>query len=364
MNILFLNSLGKMKWGGGEKWMISAGYGLKKRGHTVTIACKKGSIIEQRSIDKGLNVFHYSIPADIAFWKGPQLKSYLKKESIDVLICCQNKDVKVGAKAAKEVGLKAIFARQGIQNLQNKKKYIRPFTEYIDGIITNTTSIKAKYESFGWFPENFIHVIYNGVDIPDNIAHLDLHKMLNLPPESKTVLSAGRLNYQKGFDQLIDVAIRAKEENLNWHFIIAGEGKLKNELKNTAKRNGVDDAIHFIGFSSQIPSLLKSADVFVLPSRYEGMPNALLEAMAMGKASVATSVNGVSELVEDGVSGFLVPSNDADQLFSKLNQLLSNESLRGEIEKNALQHVKENFTMEEMTKHLEKLFIQFLQSKQ
>ena len=73
----------------------------------------------------------------------------------------------------------------------------------------------------------------------------------------------------------------------------------------------------------------------MLPSRYEGMPNALLEAMAMGKASVATSVNGAPELVEEGVSGFLVASENVDQLFTKINELLTNESLRKSMENRA-----------------------------
>jgi len=356
MNILFLNSLGKSKWGGGEKWMISAGRGLFERGHHVTIACAKDSIIEQKSREKGLDIFYFVIPADIAYWKGTKLKAYLKRHEIDVLICCQNKDVKIGARAARQVGLKAIFARQGVQNLTNKKKYIKPFTRYIDGIITNTNSIKTTYESFGWFQKNFIHVVYNGIEIPEKIEPIDLHKTYHLPLATNTIFSAGRLNYQKGFDLLIEVALRAKKQNLNWQFIIAGEGKLKSELVHSAKQNIVDDMVHFIGFSNQILSLIKSADVFVLPSRYEGMPNALLEAMAMGKASVVTNVNGAPELIEDGISGFLVNTEDINQLYEKLHELLNNHSLRKTMEKNAISCVKNHFTMDKMIDNLEALF--------
>lgn len=356
MNILFLNSLDKAKWGGGEKWMINAGNGLAEREHRVTIACKQGSVIEQKAKESGLDIFRFSIPADIAFWKTAPLKSFLTKHETDVLICCQNKDVKIGARAARSHGINAIFARQGIQNLTNKKKYIKPFSQYIDGIITNTNSIKNIYEGFGWFPKNFNHVIYNGVKMPENITQIDLHKKYDLPLGSKIIFSSGRLDYQKGFDLLIDVAIKAKRKSLNWQIIIAGEGKLKSELNSLAAKNEVLDMIHFIGFSNEVPALLEASDIFVLPSRYEGMPNALLEAMASGKASVATNVNGAPELVEDGVSGFLVESENSNQLFEKLHELLTNDKLRKSIEYKAKSSARNNFTNEKMIDALEKLF--------
>ena len=113
--------------------------------------------------------------------------------------------------------------------------------------------------------------------------------------------------------------------------------------------------VKFIGFSNDISSLLKACDIFVLPSRYEGMPNALLEAMAMGKASIATRVNGAPELVEEGISGFLVDSENPKQIFEKLVELINNNSLRASMEENALERVMNKFTFEKMTDQLEDL---------
>lgn len=341
--------------------MVLAGKGLKSRGHHVTIACKTDSVIEQKAREAGLELVHFSISMDVAFWKIPVLKTFLRDNEIDVVICCQNKDVKIGARAARRAGVKAIFARQGVQNLSNKKKYIRPFTRYIDGIITNTTSIKNTYETFGWIPDGFIRVIYNGVEIPENVPTVNLHEHYGLPRESKVILSAGRIDYQKGFDLLIDVVQRCKSDRHDWQFIIAGEGKMKLQLVERAKNAGVDHLIHFIGFSNQVASLLKSCTVFVLPSRFEGMPNALLEAMAMGKASVASNVNGAPELIEDQISGFLVESENTSQLYEKLQILLSDQKLREEMERRAKLRVKEHFTVEKMIDNLEELFMQQIQ---
>lgn len=336
--------------------MVLAATGLSQRGHQVHIACLKDSVIEKKAKAADLNIWNYSIPADIAFWKGAPLRIFLKKNQIDVLVCCQNKDVKVGAKVARSLGTKAIFARQGVQNLSNKKRYIKPFTQYIDGIITNTQSIKRAYEQFGWVPVDFIHVIYNGVVVPDHIQEIDIHQKFNLTASSKVIFSAGRLNHQKGFDLLISVAEKAKDKGHDWQFVIAGEGKLKNELVQSAEKAGVASMVRFIGFSDQVPALLKSSDIFVLPSRYEGMPNALLEAMSIGKASVATNVNGAPELVEDGISGFLVESENVGQLFARLEHVLGDEKLRSKFEENAIARVQQSFTVEKMVDQIEKLF--------
>ena len=243
-----------------------------------------------------------------------------------------------------------------VQNLSNKKRYIKPFTTYIDGIITNTKSIKEVYEGFGWFPEKFIHVIYNGIDLPENVKPVDVKQLHGFSNESKIIFSAGRLDAQKGFDLLIEVAALAKSNHPEWKIVIAGEGKLKEELHKKSTELQVSDMAHFIGFSDQIPSLLQASDIFALPSRYEGMPNALLEAMAMGKASVATSVNGAPELVEDGISGYLVESENVTQLHDRIEQLLADDPLRETMGFAARKRVKDHFTIDRMIDQLEKLF--------
>lgn len=357
MNILFLNSLGKHKWGGGEKWMVNAGKGLLTKGHRVIVACLPGSLIEQKSKVAGLETWAFGIPVDIAIWKIPVLEKFLKTTGIDAMICCQNRDVRIGARAARRAGIKAIFARQGVQNLSNRKKYIKPFTQYIDGIITNTDSIKHTYESYGWFPGNFIHVIYNGVEFDHATETSDLRKQFQIPENAPIIFSAGRLDRQKGFDLLIEVAAMARQNKQNWHFIVAGEGKQKNSLLTQARELGVAGSFHLAGFTNKVTGMIRESDVFVLPSRYEGMPNALLEAMACGKANIATNVNGAPELVKNGVTGFLVETENPVMIYEKLCEVINDDALRQHMGVMAYRHVKENFTYDKMTNNLEKLLL-------
>ena len=128
-------------------------------------------------------------------------------------------------------------------------------------------------------------------------------------------------------------------------------------MQSLAEKKGVSDVIRFIGFTNEILSHLDASDVFVFPSRYEGMPNALLEAMSVGKASVATSVNGVPELVEDGKSGFLVESENTDQLYAKIKLLLEDHELNISMGEQAKNQVMNNFTIDKMINNLESLFV-------
>ena len=354
MKILFLNTY--KDWGGDEKWTINVGVGLKKKGHHVVISSQPGLETEKRALERGLEIFPFHIGPDIAFWKIPKFSRYLRKNKIDVVVCVQNRDVKIGALAARVAGIPTIFARQGLDTMKRQFFHKIAFTKYVDGIITNTNSIKKLYESYNWFNKDFIHVVYDGLKMPDNVMKIDLHKEFNLKPDSKVILSAGRLAEQKRFDLIIEVAAMAKSQNHNWSFIIAGIGRLEKELNKMAIDRGVDDIIKFIGFRDDVLTLMKSANLFVLPSDSEGMSNALREAMGVGLPCIATDVFGVEELFQDGKSGLMVEKGDSKAIFNAIINIFSNEELRISLSENGTKLIKESFTMERMIDEVEKLF--------
>ena len=337
--------------------MVEAAAGLSALGHHTIVGCLKDSIIEKKAIQKNVRTLKFGISSDISFLKIFKLERILRKEKIDVLVCCQNKDVKIGGRAARRAGTKAVFSRQGLQLFTNKKKYKYPFTKLIDGIITNTRSIKQIYESFGWFPNNFIHVIYNGMSLPEIDKTLKKETVFGIDPDIKVVFSAGRLSEQKGFSYLIDAAVICRNKNLNYQFFIAGSGKLEDQLKAKVRQLELDDYVHFIGFTEDLSPYYQTADVFLLPSLYEGMPNVVMESMAYGTPTIATRVNGAEELIEDGTNGFLIEPESAEQIVEKLDVFFSEAVDREKMAKRARQHIAKHFTTEVMSKKLEMLFL-------
>lgn len=361
MRILILNTF--PIWGGDEKWTINVGQGLQDRGHQITIASPPSSETEKNAVGCNLKIFPFHIGPDIALWKIPPFKKYLKVNRIDVLVCVQNRDVKIGGLAGRLARTPVIFARQGLDIMKRRFFHKIAFTKFIDGIITNTNSIKNLYDSYNWFDKDFIHVIYDGLILPDKLLRIDLHSEFDLIPDSKVIIGTGRLTEQKRFDLLVEAAVLAKKQNLNWSFIIAGSGRMETDLKKKAVDAEVDDLVKFIGFRDDVITLMNSADVFVLSSDSEGMSNALREAMAVGTACVATDVFGVEELFQNNIAGLMVKKGNSELLFDGINKVLSDETFRKSIEKTAFNRIKEDFTLNAMIDNIEKLFIQKVEKK-
>jgi len=360
MKILFVNTY--KDWGGDEKWTINIGKGLKAKGHSVVIASRPGRETESRALENDLDIFPLDIGPDIAFWKIPRIRKYIKTEGFDVVVCVQNRDIKIAALAAKLAGTKVVLARQALDAMKPQFYHRLAFTKFVDGIITNTHALKKLYMSYGWFKDDFIYPVHDGMEIHENVDNIDLRKEFDLPADSVVLVGAGRIVHQKGYDLLVEVAQMAKEKNLNWRFIIVGEGQLEDELKKMAVDRGVAEYIKFIGFRKDVLPIMKAADLFVLSSRSESMTNVLREAMSVNTACVATDVYGISELMEHEKSGYIVEPFSAQAIFDGIEYVLNNPELKKKIESNSLNRIKEGFTMERMINDIERLFFELLEA--
>jgi glycosyltransferase involved in cell wall biosynthesis len=350
MNILFLNSIGRNKFGGGEKWMVNAAKGLAERGHHVTLASRQDSRILGYAAEKGVRTAVMEIHADLSPLKTLRIARYLKNESIDVLICNLNKDVRVAGLAARLQGKTAVLARHGMLLCSNKWKHRITLTRLADGIITNSTTIRDAYRTYGWFDPSFVTVIYNGITIPEQVVPHDFSVEF---PGRTVVYSAGRLSDQKGFPHLIEAAALLKRKRNDLVFVVSGEGKLEQELKLQAARAGMKDSFLFFGFAPDIYPFLGGCDLFVLASLFEGMPNVVMEAMAMGKPVVATDVNGARELMVDGVTGLIVPPADPQAMADAIGMLADRKDLREQFGRAGHERVCSTFSMQRMLDDLE-----------
>ena len=354
MRILFLNTF--PVWGGDENWTINLAKGLQAKGHFVVVACPPASETLQRADERGIETLAFDIGPDIAFWKIPSFVNFLKKNKIEVLLCVQNRDMKIGALAGRIAGIPAILGRQGQVTIRRNFHHKLVFTKFIDGIITNTKSIKEYYKDFQWFSEDFIKVVYDGLTLPTDTRDADIHDEFDLNPSSKVIISTGRLVEQKRFDLLVEVAQMIKLKDLDWRIIIVGKGRLEAKLKNQADQLKVNEIIKFVGFRDDVLPLVKSADIFILSSDFEGMSNSLKEAMALGKACVATDVFGVSELFQEGRSGIMVKKGDPEALFNGIKKLIDNPKQKEEMEKNSSEFIKKTFSMQKMIDQIEAIF--------
>ena len=172
-----------------------------------------------------------------------------------------------------------------------------------------------------------IHTIPNPVPPPEECP-TTRHQPAGLPewladPRSK-VFAMGRLTRQKGFDVLLRAFAQCHAQNLDWCLIILGEGEERRRLEALAVELGIESAVRLPGCVPNARRVLRDADLFVLPSRYEGFPNALLEAMAYGLPVISTDCpSGPREIVRHGIDGLLIPPDDVDALSIAMRQLIA-----------------------------------------
>jgi glycosyltransferase involved in cell wall biosynthesis len=362
MNILILNSIGKKKWGGGEKWMIVASKELQTLGHNVTIGSFAGSKIEIAANAANIRFRTFSIHTDFSIIGAFQIKKYVEKEKIDIIIACQNRDVRVSGISRLLSGQKhVIISRQGINRIGNSLKYRLTFTKLCDGIITNTGSLKELYDSYGWWDSNYVKVIHNGLETtPVHNQKMDLSQWFNLDADDIVVVSSCRLAKQKNLQTLIEAAAIILKTDKDFYFAIAGEGSEREFLQQKIDDYGIGDNVKLIGFVKDISSLLNSAHIFALTSLYEGMPNSILEAMYHQLPVVASMVNGVPEIIDQATDGFLFSPKDSTKL-AELLVALKDPQLRKSVGLKAKEKIEEKFSAAVMAKNYEQHMYKLLQ---
>ena len=202
-----------------------------------------------------------------------------------------------------------------------------------------------------------ITVICNGVDVRRYEQEVDTHSVrqrLGLGTEARLIATVGTLKEQKGHCHLIDAAHEIVPQHPDWHFLLIGDGGLREGLQAQARELGLLDNIHFLGNRHDVPELLASSDLFVLPSLWEGLPMALIEAMAASKAVVATAVSGTIQVVVPNETGLLVPPGDARPLAQAIEQLLTDPMQIQVMGASGKRRVEEGFSAQrQATEHLE-----------
>jgi len=220
-----------------------------------------------------------------------------------------------------------------------------------DILMVQTQALAAKYGSSGWALQR-IRVIPNPV--PEQIRNI---QRCRTGAKKKCLLSIGRLVDQKQFTLLIKVFAVLVKGHDDWFLRIVGEGPLRTALQHEINELDISDRVELAGLSESIGRELAEADAFVLTSKYEGFPNALLEAMAVGLPCVTFDCpSGPREISMDGEAALLVPANDEDALRLALERLMSDEDLRESLGQRARVSVIERFALDKVLQRWDSLF--------
>ena len=219
-------------------------------------------------------------------------------------------------------------------------------------VVAVSDSIKNTLKGFGIL-EDRIKVIKNGIEISDytqiSIENTRLlKKQMGIKEDSLIAINVARLAKQKAQWNIIKVAKILKIENIKVKFFIVGEGPLKNYLQKMIDDLVLNDYVHLLGFRNDIHQLLQIADIFLLPSIDEGMPMALLEAVASKVAVIVTPVGDIPKLIQDGTSGVVVKVDDLKDLHRGMRHITSSEAVRQNMSKNAFVQLCKEYSAKNM----------------
>jgi glycosyltransferase involved in cell wall biosynthesis len=357
LRILFVNSI--QMFGGGEVWMLRTLGLLAQRGHRVWLLCRPGTKLAAEATRQGIAVETMRMRGDfdpLAIW---QVYCLIKRLRVQVVVTNMDKELRFAGLAARLAGVRAIFPRRGIDYpLKDRWRYRFAYTRLASMVIANSeATARALLRNAPWLPRERIVVIYNGVDpTPFATARPALRREYRLPPRATVIGFVGQLDERKGIHYLLPAFRQVHRRHPEAVLLMVGEGPLRQWIVNTVRDYGLEDAVILAGFRDDIPAVMRSLDMLVLPSLWEGFGIVLIEAMAAGKPVVSTAVSSMPEIVVDGTTGLLVPPADAEALAHALCVLLEDRELAQKLGRAGRTRVEQYFADKRMVCQLEELF--------
>ena len=296
-----------------------------------------------------------------------ELAALLHEARVDVLLCHGYKADLVGRPAARLAGIPVAAVSRGWTGESFKVRWYdridRLFLSRMDRVVCVSDGQAAKVRAAG-VPDWQIRVIRNAARAEafrETDPAVRQHMVsLFASPGRQLVMTAGRLSTDKGNHVLLDAVPAVLTRAPEARFVICGDGDQRGRLENQVRDLGIGGVVAFAGFRNDLDQWMPNADVFVLPSFTEGLPNVLLEAHAGGVPVVATAVGGTPELVADGVTGWLVPPGNPAALAERIVTLLADDGLRNQMGQAARQRVRQHFTFEIQAREYRELFDELL----
>jgi len=224
------------------------------------------------------------------------------------------------------------------------------YADCIDAYTTDNTKVLDAYKKRSEIANVKKMVIHNGIDCDEKFNPFLYNRLverekMGIRSTDFAIYFMGRLSSEKNPDIFIEAAKKVFKKHFNIKFFVVGDGIMKDEIEKSIIKFGNDNLI-YLGYQSDIPRFLSTADIFVLSSKAEGFPLSNVEAMAMGVCVIASDVGGVGDAVKDGETGFLMQPNSVEELVEKIEFAISQKEILEKISKNARKSVEENFSIE------------------
>jgi glycosyltransferase involved in cell wall biosynthesis len=356
--------------GGGESHLLTLVENIDRSVFDpVVLSFTDGPMVSKlKTIGVNTTIIHTEKPFDVGKWK--TIRAWIKKQNVDVIHAHGTRANSNILWAARSLNIPVVYTIHGwsFHDDQNPiVKKVRVLGEkYLTSRSTVNISVSQSNKETGQkhFSSFQSVVVNNGIDVntfnPDK-NFKNIREELRIPEEATLVLFLARFTHQKQPIALLNAFIEAAKKNSNLFLLMIGDGEKKTEALEIVSSSEVKKQILLLPFRQDVPDILAAADIFVLPSLWEGLPIALLEAMSMGKAIIASRVDGTKEILRHKENGYLVdPKNLEGALTDALLEVSNDRDLRSQMETQARQTVKDRFNAVVMTRQIENIYQQVI----
>jgi glycosyltransferase involved in cell wall biosynthesis len=291
-----------------------------------------------------------------------RIVEYVKKHQIKLIHCHLPWAGIVGRLVGRLTGVPVVYTEHNTWERYHKLTYyLNKFSfSNQETVIAVSGDVAKSIQTHYSGSKPSIQVVANGIDIdkfsPNTIVDRDVRRELGIPSKAIVIGLTCVFRKQKRVPIWLEIAKKLHNNFSNTHFIIVGDGVMKEEIYAKAKEINTAGFVHFVGMQTEIRPYLKAMDIFMMSSEFEGLPIALMEAMSMGCMPACTSAGGIGELVHDKNNGVLVPVNQPLELADRLIPILQEPSKIQTLGLAARETVVHNFSMGKMVRELETIY--------
>ena len=348
-------------WRGGEKQLAMLVRGLNGLDIECHVATQPGAMIAA-ALSASARVVPMTMANDLDVVAITRIVRYCQKERIDIVHAHTARAHALALAARRFLSSTRLIVHRRVQasselNWMSRAKYL---SNNIDCYVAISQAIAGDLSRLG-VPPHKISVIPSAIDeIPFRnltpATRLQMRSELEVPPGVPLIVAVSHLCPRKGLETLLRALALLKARNLPFRACIAGLGSDLDRLVALSRALALDSAVTFLGFRSDVPQILQAADVFVHPSEWEGLGNAVLESAYSGCAIVASRVGGLPEIIADGETGLLVEPRDVDGFANAIAALCTSLTLRKALSERGRERITQTFSLDGLISLHSKLY--------
>jgi len=355
--LVILHSESSTGWGGQENRTLDESIGLRSLGARVIVLCQAGSRLGERAAEQGIEVRSVPMRNSLDWRTVRYALRLIRNEDVNIVNTHSGRDSLLAGIAGRLSSRRPIIIRTRHLALPITSKITYGLLPH--KVVTVSGYVRSALVERGIPPERVV-AIPTGVDVRGRFdPHAEagrLKQELGLRADVPLVGTVAILRFKKGHHVLIEAVPQILRAVPHAVFVFAGDGPQQQNIARAIRDRGLEGTVRLLGLRRDIPNVLKSIDVFVLPTLEEALGTSFLEAMAMGKPVIGTRVGGVPEAIRDGVNGFLVKPNDPEDLANATIRILRDPARARAMGLEGRKIVEAEFTVQGMCQRMHDLY--------